>query len=462
MPSGSRRRVDRLTVASVAAALALVALTRPVFAHGGSLGQAARDSISVPTWLVLLTGGAAVGASFLLASFATDRAFVASLHEARPVSVPGRDAGATLLGVVGVAGLAFVLAVGFAGPQRPAISNAAVTVVWAGWWAGFAMSTYLAGNAWPALNPWRTLTELLPRVGRRYDWRLGAWPSVAGLLALIWLEVVSPLADRPRLLATTVLAYSVVTVAGAVVYGPSQWFEQADPVARVFRYYGAVAPVGVVDGRLVVRLPGAGLTDDVVDGFDEVAFVVALLWVTTFDGLVTTPAWRGLADWFVGRGLPPVVLYPLALAAGFAFFLAVYVAAARRARRTAESYVTALTLARRFAPSLLAIAAGYHVAHFLGYFLTLSPALVATVTAPLSTLSPSVIVLPEWFGLVAIAGVLGGHVVAIAAAHATAFDLFPGRLQAIRSQYPFIVAMIFYTVVSLWVVTRPEVTPPYI
>jgi len=451
------------TLALGVVAVVVGALARPVAAHGGTLGGPGRDTATVPTWLLVATGGAVVGASFLLASFATDRSLVASIHgRERAVPVPARTALCWLARAVGLATLAAVVIVGFAGPTD-ALSNAAVIIVWAGWWAGFSMTTYLVGNAWPVLNPWRTLAAALPSVGRSYAWRGGAWASVAGLLAMIWLEVVSPLSDEPRTLATTVLAYSVVTLCGCVVYGAEQWFRTVDPVARVFRYYGAVAPVGVDDdGALAFRLPGAGLTDDFVDGLDEVAFVVALLWVTTFDGLVTTPAWETVATALVELGFPPAALYPTALVAGFAVFLATYLLAARAARGTADTFVATPVLARRFAPPLLAIAAGYHVAHFLGYFLRLSPAVVRSLTAPLATATADVVALPDWFGLVGVFAVLGGHVLAIATAHAVAFDLFPGRLQAIRSQYPLTAVMVFYTMVSLWVVTRPDVQPPYL
>ncbi|WP_436910112.1 hypothetical protein [Halosimplex marinum] len=448
---------------ALAAALAVTLAARPALAHGGSLGESARESLSVPTWLMLATGGAVVGASFLLASFATDRSALDWLVDTRRrFSLPAPTALRWAAGALGVAALAGIVVTGFVGPTDP-LSNPAVVVVWAGWWAGFAMSTYLVGNSWPAVNPWRAIAGALPDVGREYRWTLGAWPSVAGLLALVWVEVVSPLADEPRVLAVTVVAYSVVTLAGAVVYGTEAWFREADPVARVFRYYGAVAPVGRdADGSLSLRFPGAALTSDRLDGVDEAAFVVAILWVTTFDGFVATPAWRGLARSLVNLGYPIALLYPGAMVAGFALFLGVYLLAARLARRTAPTYVASETLARRFAPPLLAIAAGYHVAHFLGYFLSLIPALVAAVTAPMATVNPPLIVVPGWFGGVAIAGVLGGHLLAILAAHVTAFELFPGRLQAIRSQYPFIAVMVFYTMASLWIVTRPDVPLPYL
>ena len=457
----------RQTIATlVALIVGSVLFATPVVAHGGSLGASARESLAVPTWLFLLTGGGAVGGSFLLASFVTDRTFIDRIHDWRATTaVPLRRVAAAVVQLVGVLGLGTILAVGYLGPPD-ALGNLAILLVWVGWWAGFTVTTYLLGNVWPLLNPWRTISRRLPSLNGTYPARLGAWPSVAGLLVLIWLEVVSPLADDPRLLAAIVAGYSVVTIAGAVAVGPDQWFGSVDPVARVFRYYGCVAPLswdGASD-RLSIRLPGTALTESrLVNGFDEVAFVVALLWVTTYDGFVSTPAWTDIATALVGIGIPAWVLYPATLLVGYALFLAVFRLAVRLSRQTADTYRTTESLAVRFAPSLLPIAAGYHLAHYLDYFLSLSPALVSALTAPL-TAPPTVAVLqvPGWFGGISMALVLLGHLLAIWVAHATAYDVFPGRLQAVRSQYPLAVVMVCYTVTSLWIITQPTVSPPFL
>lgn len=462
-PAVSPRRLCSSLLTLGVASLTLVGVAT---AHGGSLGAASRRSLAVPTWLFLLTGGSAVGASFLLASFITDRRFIGQLHDwHRSLPLPAGRLLVLATRLFGVAGLAVVVVVGFLGPPD-ALANLAILLVWAGWWAGFTMTTYLLGNAWPILNPWRSIAAVLPSFDRPYPRRLGAWPSVVGLLALVWLEVVSPLADDPRLLATVVVGYSVVTVGGTVVVGSTRWFSTVDPVARVFRYYGRVAPLSW-DGtarRLRLRLPGSGLTDgSPVDGDAEVAFVVALVWVTTYDGLVATPAWGSFARTVVGTGVPPQLLYPAALLVGFALFLGVFRLAARYSRRTADSFRAPSLLARRFAPSLLAIAAGYHLAHYLGYFLSLAPATIAVLTQPLSPpATVPVAQLPGWFGGLNMAFVLLGHLLAIWIAHAAAYDLFPGRLQAIRSQYPFIVVMVFYTMTSLWLVSQPTQSPPFL
>ena len=445
------------------AALVVLSVGRAA-AHGGSLAEDVREPLEIPTWLFLSTGGAAVGASFLLASFVTDRALIDTIHDwRRGLAVPGRRIVVGLAQAVGIAGLAVVLGAGYLGPTE-ARTNAAIMLVWVGWWAGLSMSAYLLGNSWAVLNPWRTIADLLPAVDLSYPDRLGAWPSVLGLLGLVYLEVVSPLAENASLLATTVLAYSVVTLAGAVAFGPETWFGQVDPPARVFRYYGRVAPIASDEDGLSLRLPGTALSERrLVDGSDEVAFVVALLWVTTFDGFVSTPAWRELAGPFVGLGIPALVVYLLGLLLGFGLFWSLYLLAATLARRSADTFLTPAALAERFAPPLLAIVAGYHLAHYLDYFLGLAPALAQALAAPLATRS-SVLVLPipGWFGGIAMASIIVGHLLAIWVAHAAAYDLFPGRLQAIRSQYPFIAVMVLYTMTSLWVISQPDIPLPYL
>jgi hypothetical protein len=73
-----------------------------------------------------------------------------------------------------------------------------------------------------------------------------------------------------------------------------------------------------------------------------------------------------------------------------------------------------------------------------------------------------VLTLPAWISALNIAFVLGGHLVAIWVAHSTAYRLFPSRLQAIRSQYPFVAVMIGYTAVSLWLISLPTASPAFL
>ncbi|TVT95638.1 hypothetical protein [Haloferax volcanii] len=457
--------VRRGAVWFVTFAVASVTFSTSALAHAGSLAGSLR-SVPAPFWLVVVSGGGVVCVSFLLSAFVTDDETLDAFGRAgvRIGGLAGAVATAeAALKLLGVAALVLVVAFGLFGPPV-GIANLGVLLVWVGWWAGFTMVTYLVGNAWPLVNPWRTLGAALRgrfaaggRLSRPYPDRLGSWPSVAGLLGLVWLEVVSPLAANPRALAVVVVAYSLVTVGGAVVYGDA-WFRRADPVARVFRLYGLLAPVRRGDGGgLSISVPGAGLTRSRERlGADDVAFVVALLWVTTFDGLVVTVAWGGVLA--AAAPVPARLANLVGIVAGFLVFLGGYRLAARIARGTADTYVTVGFVAGWFAPALVPIAAGYHLAHFLGYVVGLAPALVAVAASPLSPpANPSVLAVPAWFGGLQLAFVVLGHLLSVWVAHARAFDLFPGRLQPLRSEYPFVAVTVGYTMASLWVVAQPTV-----
>jgi hypothetical protein len=472
----SRRRRFVLTAG------ALIVAASTARAHGAALRGSA-ESLSIPTWLFLATGGGVVGASFLLATFATDRRFVRRSHDwhRRFVAVPAvvRE---YLAPAVGLLGLAAVLVAGFGAgietapgetlfPADP-LRNLAVLVVWVGWWAGYVLTLYTVGNTWPVLDPFRTIAGVLPSLDREYPERVGAWPAVVGLLALVFVEVTLPLAEDPVVLAGAVAAYGVVTVTGAVAFGVDDWFAKADPVARTFDHYGRVAPVARTDDGVELRVPGAGLVDAATarDGDDRVfadagavPFVVALVFATTFDGFVATPAWRTVAEAVHAPGVPGVLIYAVAYVLGFLAFVAVYRWASRSSRRTGDTYVAVDELARRFAPPLLAIAAGYHLAHYLGFFVELSLPLSAVLFAPTAPpADPLRFVLPAFFGGIAITAILAGHLLAVWVAHAIGFELFPDRLQAVRAQYAFVVVMIAYTTLSLWIVAQPTVTPPFL
>lgn len=445
------------------ASSALFAVSAP--AHTGSL-RLGQEPPPVPTWLVVMTGGGGIGMSFLFASLVTDHDLIEEIN-ARRLGVGTSDRLERV--VVWAAGWASVLllvatvGVGLFGPEDPR-TNAAVVFVWAGWWAGYTATVYVIGNSWPALNPWRTIADAIPvEASRSLPAQLGPWPAVVGLLGLIWLEVVAPVGSDPQLLAIVVVGYTLLTVAGAVTVGSDEWFDRVDPIARVFRCYGRIAPVQRAWSGLELRLPGAAATDRSDDADVEPVFVIAVLWATTFDGLVSTPAWRGATEPIVGLGVPPRLVYLLAIAIGFGGFLGLYRLGARLVRRTGQTYLGERAVADAFATSLLPIAAGYHAAHFLAYVISLLPALAVLAANPLSPpAAVPVLTIPGWFGALGLLFILLGHVLAIWIAHSIAFDCFTGRLQPLRSQYPLVALMIAYTMTSMWIVIQPTVEVPFL
>jgi hypothetical protein len=300
----------------------------------------------------------------------------------------------------------------------------------------------------------------------------------------VWVETTTGVTRRPEVLATAVLAYVIVAVAGAVLVGGDAWFRNADPITTAFRFYGRVAPLSWDDGRLTLSIPGMRLVPAVgpdgdvvadgggesgsadgrlVSGLDDVAVAVALVWELTFSGFVTTEQGAAAVRAVATAGLPPLVIYSTLFLGGFAVFYVAFLGAARVATRRVRTTRSARTLAVAFAPSLLIVAAGYHLAHYFGFFVSLSPTLAAALASPLSApANPVVLTLPAWISALNIAFVLGGHLVAIWVAHSTAYRLFPSRLQAIRSQYPFVAVMIGYTAVSLWLISLPTASPAFL
>ena len=133
------RRVTRAAGVATAAAVFVVGtalLARGVAASNAAVGlsDAAGDALAVPRWLYVATGGAAIGASALLAGFVTDRGFVASIHGWR-YDLGGSDrlrrvAGAAA-GAVGAVLVALVVYRGVVGPQVSTV-NFAVIVTFAG------------------------------------------------------------------------------------------------------------------------------------------------------------------------------------------------------------------------------------------------------------------------------------------------------------------------------------------
>ncbi|MHC3437638.1 hypothetical protein ACYJ1Y_05920 [Natrialbaceae archaeon A-gly3] len=421
--------------------------------------------VTVPTWLYLATGGGVIGASALLTMLVTDRETISTFHDGSVEAPLGRlyRAGSLLLGTIGILGLAFVLLVGVFGPQIGSLS-AAVLLVFAGVRGMLTMFVYLVGNPWRAINPWRRIATALPNGYLEYPEWLGTWPAVGALLVLIWLEIVAPLATLPWTLVLVVTGYSAFTIAGAVAFTPETWFRRGDPISVLFRLYGAVGPIQRTDEGLEIRPPGSRLSDDdVVVDLSSVAFILLLVWELTYSGFIVTSPGVRTVEFLVGVGVPPAVVYLTLLIAGFALFCGVYWYAAGHTRNRAETYISQRYLAIRFAPPLLAIAAGYHVAHYIGFSVSLWPSLLQTMVSPFSPPpNPTQFALASWFGYLEIAAILLGHILAVWIAHTVSFELFPGKLQAIRSQYPFIVVMILFTMASLYLVSLPGMEPVYV
>ena len=113
----------------------------------------------------------------------------------------------------------------------------------------------------------------------------------------------------------------------------------------------------------------------------------------------------------------------------------------------------------RYAATLLPIAGGYLIAHYLTLVLQGIVWLPSLLADPLMSLAPQLDAIPivaVWY--VSVAAIVGGHIAGIVIAHRLALRDAPGR--ATVAGLPMVTLMVGYTVLSLWIIAAPIVVEP--
>ena len=355
---------------------------------------------------------------------------------------------AHLAGLLGLAGTGWTLYILFTGP--PDGDNVALRFVFGLVWPGLAPLSALLGPVWVALNPARGLHRFCCAVlgrpeerGRPLPAAVGYWPAAAGLLAFAWWELVSPMRDHARALGWWLVAYLLVHLGAGLVYG-SAWFARGDAFEAYSRLAGTMAPVRRDDdGRWRLRGPLTGVAE-LTEGPGLTAVVTVLIGATFFDGGSSLSKWRSL----VAAAGAPVALGTAGLLATIAVVAGAFALAVRRGSAWArqEPPVRPVDLAH----SLVPIAVGYLVAHYLTFMilevrqlpelLTFVP--YAEGSEPAGT---GALPLPPLFiSLLQIAAVVTGHVLGALACHRRALRTMPAR-RATVAQVPMLVCMLAIT-----------------
>ena len=199
--------------------------TELILAHG--LGG--RSDLPAPLWLAVSGAAAAVVVSFAALGAFWRRSRFESHVDGRPAPPAiQRLAQSSLLkrllralGLVLFAGTVVSLAFG----ADNSADNPGPTWFYVWFWVGLVPLSLAFGPVWRWLNPLRTISQAIRKVTRRgarvagYPARLGWWPASASVLAFVWLELVYAGLDAPSVVLTFIAVYSLVHVAGGVVYG---------------------------------------------------------------------------------------------------------------------------------------------------------------------------------------------------------------------------------------------------
>jgi hypothetical protein len=386
-----------------------------------------------------------------------------------------------LLGALGVAVFAVTAYAGLVGTESQR-DNLAPTAVYVGFWVGIPFLSLLLGDVFRLLSPWRALGRATGWVAARvggdampeplpYPKRLGHWPAAAGILGFAICELSWAAARDPAPLAVLMLVYVAIQFVGMSLYGVEAWTRNGDAFGVWFGLIARLAPLGRrADGRLVLRPPVASAA-----GVAAIAGTTGLLLVgigsTAFDGSREGPLFQGVVsdmqDGFTGLGLSKGFGLELAFVAGLVIAVAAVSAIwlvglrgmPRRGLRLSRA-----ELGRRFAHTLIPIAAAYLVAHYFSLLAYNGQDLWRLASDPLgdgsnlfggagASIDYSVVSATAiWY--VQVAALVTGHVAGLVLAHDRALAVYGSPRAATRSQIVMLLVMVCFTLLGLWLLSE--------
>ena len=454
------------------ASLTLLALACPsaAFAHA-----------SEQSFVLLLPTGAYIAgglATVILTVIVIARLPTAvALRLFRPVSIgtsrrlPGKT-GTSLLSLGLLVGLVWVGLTGSHDPTR----NPLVVAIWTVFWVIIVLAHGFFGNLWAWVNPWTGALHLLRRAGVRPVARLastvGHWPALVSLMGFAGLLLIHPKANDPDTLAQAVIIYWTLHFCGGLVLGP-RWLRRGEAFGVILAAYANLAPFGLQHGRRKIGLPGWQWLAQPIPPLSVAVMLVALLSLGSFEGLYETFFWFKLLGLnpleFAGRS-SVVGQNGAGLIAALPLLITVYSACLWAGVRLAQTGTPLVLAFRAFAPALLPIAFGYHLAHYLPSLLVDGQSIPIVLTDPWGTgadlwgyghphVSTGFFNRLDTVRLIWLAqagAVVAGHVIAILMSHAIALRLLGGQRRAALSQLPMAGFMIGYTLFGLWLLTSPQ------
>ena len=470
--------------------LAAAVVFLPTIASAHGFGQ--RYDLPVPLGLFMLGAGASVVLSFLgMGLFVRKKQDSVDYPSCDLLTSPlfawmGNRVFLSVIRVLSVVLFCVTLVAGFWGSENPD-KNIVPTMVWIIWWVGLAYVCALAGNLWSLVNPWSVIFSWAEALYKKikpgaslspaqpFSERPGVWPAVGLFLWFAWAEIVWPHNDLPRNLTVATLGYSIITWAGMYLYGKDAWLERGEAFSILF---GVMGRFSITEARTSgtgrsewrMRPPAVGLLN--TDGMSNsmVVFVVLMLATVSFDGFTETPLWHqiraGLYEVVIWIGRDALLVADtIALIAAPGLFLGVYYLFCMLMRAMSGSTLSTGEFARLFVLSLVPIAIGYHVAHYFSFLFIQGQRIIPLLSDPFGvgwnlwgTASYKIDIgiigaKATWYA--SIAAIVIGHICAVYLAHVTALRALENRFAAVRSQYPMLVLMVGYTMVSLWIIAQP-------
>ncbi|MFL2933274.1 MAG: hypothetical protein ACJZ58_03970 [Nitrososphaerales archaeon] len=444
------------------------------YAHGfGS-----KIDLPIPGYLYWFGGGAAVIASFAIISlFVRSKAHDDSYRTYNLRNVGIVDAlyrNKSLLNVfkvISVSLLILTILTGVLGSQFP-VKNFAPTFVWVVWWGGFIWLHILFGDSWNFVNPWKNIFELIKfdeKPLRQYPDKLKSWPAFGFFLIFAWIELVYPTPAHPQFLGNMIFVYSIIVLAGMRIFGKDKWLDNCEPFTVFFNFVSSFSATRVTsDGKILLRPIASGLLDARYR-FDQLCFLILILSVVSFDGLISTLFWYDVIgiDAFGGSGRYDVIYVNTAgIMVSFLAFFSIFYSFVAISRAITKTDITTLDLAQKFVPALLPISIVYHLAHYSAYFFLNGQLIIKLISDPFGfgwdifgTSSYEIVRTIDFILLwnYQVAVIVIGHILSVYIAHRISLRVFKDSRKSIMSQAPILLLMVGYTILGLWLLSTSSV-----
>jgi hypothetical protein len=454
--------------------------------------------LPIPLWIymyacmaMLVISFAAIG--YYFATPATGSLSVPSSSRAGAKDYSGTVGRLAILVLrIGAVGLFLLtIAAGFVGTKDP-MTNINMTLFWVVFLLGFTYMTAIVGDVFAIISPWETMLAICEACGLdpskarvSYPRALGYLPALCCYVALIWIELFTE--QSPFILSVALVAYSVIVLIGASLFGRETWLRYGEFFGVFFKLVGAMAPVaytrppGPSEWQWRLRPPLSGIVEDPKEHWSLMLFVLFMLSSTIYDGLHDTQVWLDIYWKHLLQLIEPtwgavgpkerstlIIFWHTAyqrsgLILLLALYFAVYLFVIAVAKGIAKIDISVVRLAQRFAFSLIPIAFVYNVTHYFTFLVTQIRVLPSLISDPfgkgwnLLNLSR----LPEQLSLLDMAFIwhmevgliLLGHLASVCVAHLISLRIFDSRRQALLTQVPMLILMMAYTSVGLWILS---------
>lgn len=430
----------------------------------------------LPTDIYITAGVSCVALTVLLLTVLPVGA-VRSVFRPRPLWHWNRFSAVTLV----TSCLSFLLLcalvwLGMTGPRDP-LTNPLPLAIWTVWWIGLVSLQGLFGDIWRWIDPWHgpvilTRCLLWPGPLLRLPASLGQSCAILTFAGFVIILLADPAPSDPARLARYVGLYWLFTYLALLIFGP-RWRWRGEGIAMVMRSYATVGLFARSGKRLAVGILGWRAARNRAPAIGAAVFMLVMLGCGSFDGLNETFWWLGLLGInpleFPGRSavisqnIVGLIAANVALIAAYALAIRLGLGLAGGGMRWTRGFCI-------FAPTILPIALGYHIGHYLTSLLVNGQYALAALNDPLAR-GDSLLGLGTFYvttgffnaqdsvrviWLCQASAVVIGHILAILMAHFLALRHFETNRRATLSQLPLAVFMVLYTLFGLWLLAAPR------